>query len=113
MALGISLEEAVRRFGHSRATTTRMLAKVLREGGLRCPDRVTRFSRDLPLPARCIVKLRLPGRSLGHWVLHWDWHFHDPADGHGAGPGWRITSYLPIEGPNAVDGEAGARAARR
>lgn len=94
---GITLEEAVEVVGHRKSTHTRELVAAFRSLGFQCADRLQR----IPRPPLAVAKLTPPSKSSGwHWVVvdgrrTLDGFPGDPT----RTPGWRITSYLPLERP--------------
>lgn len=97
----ISLRDACKAVGHEHSTNTRELVKALRILGFSCADKLKRIKHWRP-PWRAIVKMRWPGRAMGHWLLMWDGRLFDP-DPAGMGlrhlnpdHGGHLTSFLEI-----------------
>lgn len=94
---GITLEEAIKLTGKKGSTSTKNIAKALRELGYKCPDRC----KKMPRPLLGIGQLHKPKKSGWHWVVVDGDKIYDGINGNPDGTvnwekGWRITSYLPI-----------------
>jgi hypothetical protein len=102
MAAGVSLKRVIEVVGHERATRTKELVKALREFGVAVrSDRRVRFTDAAALPRRCVLYLKLQGktRAWGHYVLRWDGRDYDPGNRgliYWANRDPRLTSYLEI-----------------
>jgi hypothetical protein len=97
MAVGISLEESVKVFGHRHTTRTKEVARVLNALGIQCPSRrLKRLTDRTQWPTRAIIKeIYGPIRKRkSYWVLLWDGHIYDP-DPHDV-LGSMYSSYLGI-----------------
>jgi hypothetical protein len=95
--VGTSLSEVISIVGKKGSTTTKEVAKALREYGYKCPDRLQR----IPKPKLGIGHLKYPNESRSHWVVVDGDKIYDGIYGKADGTvkwkkGWRITSYLPI-----------------
>jgi len=125
MIADISLDESIKLFGTRGVTTTKMVASVLKKCGFKCSDRLTRIKSAheitpskaaTTLPELCIVKIRwLDNPNSSHWVIYNSGMFYDPDVGILKPKKYdkrkhymRITSYLEIQGKEAVFKFAGA-----
>ncbi len=102
MLLGIPKREAVRRVGHALGTTTREMAKVLRDGGLRVAPRLQRVKSSLAIPTERALLLGT-WRRYAHWMVWTEGRLIDPVEGpffvaKKPVPSWiRVTHYLAVE----------------
>jgi hypothetical protein len=101
MLLSIHKREAIRRVGHDLGTTTREMAKVLRDGGLLVGSRLKRLRNLHVIPAERALLLGT-WRRYPHWMVWHDGRLIDPVDGifrlrTKPLPRWiRVTHYLPV-----------------
>ena len=99
---GVTLDEAIAAIGKNGSTTTKQLARGLRNLGYRCPDRCKRITLMTPPISLAIGQLHDPKRKSGwHWVVIDGDKIYDGVNGKSNGtvnwkPGWKITSYLPV-----------------
>ena len=102
MLLQIHKREAIRRVGHDLGTTTREMARVLRDGGLRVGSRLKRIRALERIPTERALLLGT-WRRYPHWMVWHDGRLIDPVEGifplrHKPVPRWiRVTHYLPVE----------------
>ena len=102
MLLQIHKREAIRRVGHDLGTTTREMARVLRDGGLRVGSRLKRVRALDRIPAERALLLGT-WRRYPHWMVWHDGRVIDPVEGifsprRRPVPRWiRVTHYLAVE----------------
>lgn len=102
MLLAIPKREAIRRVGHDLGTTTREMAKVLRDGGLRVGPRLKRLRSFDAIPTPRALLLGT-WRRYPHWLVWGEGRVIDPVDGifplaKKPLPRWiRVTHYLAVE----------------
>jgi hypothetical protein len=100
MLLSISKREAIARVGHPLGTTTREMAKVLRDGGLEVGRGLRRLS-SLDRISSPRALLLGTWRRYPHWMVWQKGLIIDPVEGklplsRGV-PRWiRVTHYLPV-----------------
>lgn len=102
MVAGMTIEQSVLLFGHSKGTRTNELVCILQWLGYNCDTRLRVVgSKAQQIPERSILNIDfyVAGRKtpFGHWALFWDGVFYDPA---GLGTKYplnaRVTSALNL-----------------
>ncbi len=102
MLLAIRKRDAIARVGHDLGTTTREMAKVLRDGGLRVAPRLKKLHTFDAIPTARALLLGT-WRRYPHWMVWNRGRVLDPVEGvlpvqpKGL-PRWiRVTHYLAVE----------------
>lgn len=100
--LGCDLSAACKLIGRTGPTNTRDLAQALRKRHRRVANRLTIWRKE-PLPTTAILKVKIRGRKMWHWVVKQKDTIHDPKKASPVSfdrglwaPKGRITSYLPV-----------------
>lgn len=101
MIVGIPARDILlKRPDKKNGTTVQDLIKLLRGYGFRTDYELT---LGPPLTKTAICRMKIPRKSVGHWIVYHEGLFFDPAEPciHDGGlhiPGYRLTSHLMIGG---------------
>lgn len=103
-----TLKESIAVFGHKNRTTLKEVAIAIRHYGMNCPDEYTHIKtkEEYELPPIALCRMVKPRKRTGHYVVHYHGKFYDPYHKLFKDEkellkhydGWRIASYVPIEG---------------
>jgi hypothetical protein len=98
--VGVTLEESIAVFRKRGLTRTRQVAEAFWRFGIASFGRLTRITSGTKLPKRCLVKLRWKGWYHSHWIVLWNGHTYDPANGVDVlTPGGYFSAYMELRPP--------------
>lgn len=82
MVLGISLEEAIKLYGHRKATSFNDHKVILERFGYTLGEFIKIDNRKgFDLPDLCLVRIVKANNKVGHFIIHDNGKFYDPSRG--------------------------------
>ena len=82
MVAGVSLKKSIKAFGLEHATNLYAMRNALKKLGFVPAEKYKSFGKkEKKLPSTCILRLKWPGRKVGHCVVYHEGQVYDPGCG--------------------------------
>lgn len=82
MVAGVTLKKSIKAFGLQHATNLYAMRNALKKLGFESAEKYKSFGKkEKRLPGTCILRLKWPGRRIGHCVVYHQRQVYDPATG--------------------------------